>query len=155
MKFEIQHLLKMSAGPFFVFMLGFYLENFVPLYQNHEWPNRVVHYLGGFSIAIPIFLVLLFFKSNKLIITASKYLDYLIVLVSAISVAVFWEFYEFAMDIYAPSKYLAQPSVDDTMKDMLMGLLGALTFIVIWWIRDWIKKPVMGKENKKAKSKKS
>ncbi len=148
----------MCIGPFLVFMLGFYLENFVPLYQYFEWPNRVVHYLGGFSIAIPIYLVFYFFKANKWVITVTRYIDYVIVTVSALSVAAFWEFYEYAMDKFFPGPYLAQPSVDDTMKDMLMGLCGALTFVLIWHIRSCFKKPEKiepVKEKAKNRSKKS
>lgn len=139
----------MSASPFLVFMISFYLDKFTVTYRMFEWPNRLMHFLGGFSITITVYLLLQFFKANKWIVTVSKYFDYLLVIVSALSIAAFWEFYEFFVDKYFPGPYLAQPSVSDTMKDMIMGLCGTLMFVLIWHIRNCFKKPEQVKSKKK------
>lgn len=152
-KLSIKDILKMAVAPFLVFMLGYCLENFVPIYQLLEWPNRVVHFLGGLSISVPIFIVLKWAKANKFISTSNKWFDFLLIVMSAMCVATFWEYYEYASDKFFPGPYLSQPSVDDTMKDMIMGMLGSISFVLGWYISGFFKKAEKVVEVVKVKSK--
>lgn len=141
MSFKIKDIITMAAAPFFVFMAGYYLDQFTAAYQILEWPNRLMHFLGGLSITVPIFIVLKWAKANKFISTSSHWVDFLLLVMGAMFVATFWEYHEYIHDTYFPSLHLAQPSVDDTMKDMVMGMLGSITFVLGWWILGFFKKP--------------
>ena len=145
----------MAIAPFFVFMISYYLDQFTVIYRTLEWPNRLMHFLGGVSISVPIYMVLKWAKTNKFISTSSKWLDFILIIISAMCVATFWEFHEYFHDKFFPGPFLAQPSVDDTMKDMIMGMLGSIMFILGWWISGFFKKPevpqVIVKSKKKGK----
>lgn len=144
----------MAAAPFFVFMISYYFDQFTDLYRAMEWPNRVAHFLGGVSISVPIFIVLRWAKANKFVLTSSKWFDYLLLVISAMCVASFWEFYEYFHDKFFPGLYLSQPTVDDTMKDMIMGMLGSISFALGWYICDFFKKQPVPEVVVKVKSQK-
>lgn len=86
-----------------------------------------MHFIGGLAIS---------FFYYRLLINAPKHLDlgtlhsiYLLVFVFALTgtTTVFWEFTEFLSDHTIGTH--AQLSVDDTLKDMLMGMCGSITYL--------------------------
>ncbi len=134
MRFKIKDIFKMAAAPFVVFMVSNYFDRFTAIYRTLEWPNRLAHFSGGVAICVPIYIILKWAKANKFISTSSKYFDFLLLTMAAICIASFWEFYEFTVDKFFPGQFVAQPSVNDTMKDMMMGFAGALVFVLAWHI---------------------
>jgi uncharacterized membrane protein YjdF len=124
--------------PFFIYLLGFALEVGVPIYQVITWPNRFVHFLGGVSAAVAAYFILDLLKRNKLITVSSKWLDFALIIMAVMSIAGFWEFHEYFSDTYFFTH--AQPSVEDTMKDMIMGTLGACTYCLGWYVKGRFKK---------------
>jgi hypothetical protein len=145
-------IIKMAVAPFIVFMVSYYLDQFTPVYRIFEWPNRLMHFLGGLSISVPIYFVLKWMKANKFISTSSKWIDFILIVMSAMCVASLWEFHEYFHDKYFPGPFLAQPSVDDTMKDMIMGMLGSIVFVFGWYISSLFKKPLASEVIVKVKS---
>lgn len=131
--FKIKDLLKIIAFPFFVYMLGYSLQASWDNYQVLWWPNRVVHLLGGLSFAVVGYFILDIFKKLKWISTSSKVVDFFIILFFVMSVAVLWEFREFLSDKYLHTN--SQISVADTIKDMFMGMVGAVLFGVGWFFK--------------------
>lgn len=111
-------------------MLGYSLEVGSDLYHVLWWPNRMVHFLGGLSMAVSGFFILDLAKKWKMVNTANKIVDFLIILLFVMSITVLWEFYEFISDRYFYTN--AQPTVYDTMMDQVMGVLGAVFFGVCW-----------------------
>ena len=157
MNFKIKDILKMAAAPFVVFMVSYYLDQFTVVYRVIEWPNRVVHFLGGVSISVPVYMVLKWAKANKFITTSSKWFDFILLIMSVVCIATFWEFHEYFHDKFFPGPFLAQPSVDDTMKDMIMGTLGSTVFVLGWHVSGFFKKAekvveVVKIKNKRKKS---
>ena len=73
--------------------------------------------------------------------------------ISAMCIASLWEFHEYFHDKFFPGPFLAQPSVDDTMKDMIMGMFGSVTFVLGWYISGFFKKAEKVAEVVKVKSK--
>lgn len=112
-------------------MLGYSLEIGSVSYHILWWPNRVVHFLGGLSMTVTGYFILNLTKKWKLINTANKAVDFFIIFLFVMSITALWEFYEFLSDKYFYTH--AQPSVDDTMKDMFMGAMGAIFFGFVWF----------------------
>lgn len=153
MNLKIKDILKMAAAPFVVFMVSYYLDHFTSVYRVFEWPNRLMHFLGGLSISVPIYFTLKWAKANKFISTSNKWFDFILIVISAMCVASLWEFHEYFHDKYFPGPFLAQPSVDDTMKDMIMGMLGSMMFVLTWWISGFFKKAEVSEVIIKSKKK--
>lgn len=99
------------------------------------WPSfdTPMHFAGGLAVA--------FFTSRLFrelpVWSERRYLWAVIelILIGCVTatVAVFWEFYEFANDqLFSTS---IQVSLSDTMKDLALGLTGAAVFILIRALR--------------------
>ena len=121
---------KMLLPMLFVYLLGYAWDIGWDGYHTIWWPNRLVHFLGGVSTAIFAYYLLDLVKKFKLLNTLNKVVDFFIILIFVMSITVVWEFYEYLSDLYLLTN--AQPSVADTMKDMFMGMLGAIIFGVSW-----------------------
>ncbi len=135
--FKLKDLIKIIIFPFLVYMLGYSLQASWDNYQVLWWPNRLVHLLGGLSFAVVGYFVLEIFKKLKWIITTNKVVDFFIILFFVMSVSVFWEFREFLSDKYLFTH--SQISVADTVKDMFMGMVGAVLFGVGWFFKKLIQ----------------
>ncbi len=135
---SIKFFVKMLSFPFFVYLLGYAWEVGWDNYHVFWWPNRLVHFLGGVSMAVMAYFILDLTKKWKWVNTANKLVDFFLILFFVMSTTVFWESYEFLSDKFFFT--VAQPSVDDTMKDMFMGALGALVFGIGWFACSFFKK---------------
>jgi len=110
-----------------VHLLGMY-ENW---YWDISWLDIPMHFFGGFWIVI-LFLWarkhLNFFGNNSFLG------DFIIILGWVSLIGVFWEFFEFSLDyIWAVKGVipLSQVSISDTLKDLLMDLLGGASAFFI------------------------
>lgn len=121
---------KMLLPIFFVYLLGYAWDIGWDGYHTIWWPNRLVHFLGGVSAAIFGYYLLGLVKKLKFVSTLNKVVDFFIILIFVMSITVVWEFYEYLSDVYLLTN--AQPSVADTMKDMFMGMFGAIVFGIGW-----------------------
>ncbi len=108
--------------PFIIFMINYTLYTTVREWGNKVYIDDYLHFLGGAAIAFSTSHILSILESQVLIHIKNALLKLLIILASVALAAVVWECYEFILDIlYTP---INQPSVPDTIKDMVMGLLG-------------------------------
>lgn len=130
MNLKMRDLFNILVFPFFVFLFGYALDVGVPAYQVLEWPNRFVHFLGGLSAAVAVYFVWGLVKRFKWIVVSSWLVDLALVLISVLAITCIWELYEFFMDTFFLTH--SQPNVADTMKDMIMGALGAMAFCLGW-----------------------
>jgi len=121
-------LLSLFLVIFFVHILGMY-QNW---YWSIPWLDIPMHFFGGFWIAI----FFLWFRKNTINIFAqNSFLGDLVVLLGWVAlIGVFWEFFEYFLDYIWAIKGvipLSQVSITDTLKDLLMDLLGgALAFFL-------------------------
>jgi hypothetical protein len=97
------------------------------LLGHPSWLDPPMHFLGGAAIAYFFYEVLLmkhtwFGKSKPLA-------HLLLAFCLAVTVAVFWEFLEFAGDKITGSH--VQISLEETMYDLLLGSSGAMAFLLI------------------------
>lgn len=138
MTLKMRDLFNILVFPFIIFLLGYILELAVPIYQIITWPNRFVHFLGGLSAAVAAYFAWDLVKRFNWITVMYRWLDFILIIISVMAIAGFWEFWEFYSDTFYFTN--AQPSVNDTMKDMIMGLLGAFAFCLGWEVKLLYKK---------------
>ncbi len=129
----MKDLFNILVFPFIVFLFGYALDVAWPTYQVITWPNRFVHFLGGLSAAVAVYFVWDLVKRFKWIVVSSWLVDLALVLISVMAITCAWELWEFFSDTYLGT--LSQPNVSDTMKDMIMGSLGAAAFCMGWIVK--------------------
>jgi hypothetical protein len=93
----------------------------------------LMHYLGGLSMGYSCLLGLFFLQRHQLISPLDKLIELGFVFTLVATIAVFWEFGEFLIDHFLGRN--VQVSLANTMQDLLMGILGALTLVVYQVIR--------------------
>lgn len=132
-KIKISDIVKISSSPFLVYIVSHSLN----LIYNPEnvwwWPNILFHFMGGFSMAISGYFILALAKKYNKINTAGIFVDFILIINFVVAMAVVWEFYELISDTYFFSH--SQLSNADTMRDMILGGVGALFFCLFWLLR--------------------
>jgi hypothetical protein len=131
MNLTYKNILKLGAFPILVYVLNdtfqFLAPNFYILYSV----DTLSHFLGGLSIAYSASYALSLLEKKNWITIKKNILRIGIVLAVVMTIAVWWEFYEFVYDYFLIPAYIMQPSVGDTIKDLYMGMFGAIVFCVI------------------------
>ncbi len=110
----------------FIFMAHF-LGSVVDLYHKIYWWDTFIHFLSGILVAI---------IANYLIIKTKIYnnknhiICFLFIIACSSLVAVSWEIFEFTSDkiFNADAQNVLTTGVDDTMKDMIVALLGSILY---------------------------
>jgi len=109
------------------------VASFIGLYS--VWPplDIPMHFLGG--VAITYFFGQAFRAAVEMDFLGrpSAILDRVTVFALTCSSTVFWEFAEFLSDHYLGTH--AQKGLEDTLGDMLLGILGGLAFLAAAWRR--------------------
>ena len=131
-KVQISDILKISLFPFVVYVVANAFNRLYSGYHILWWLNVLFHFLGGFSMASSGYLILNLEKNYKKIKTANIFVDFILIINFVIALAVLWEVHELISDIYFLTT--SQVSNLDTMKDLIMGGLGALFFCLLWLI---------------------
>lgn len=114
---------KIAFAPAAVLLLHI-LATAMGWYTALWWLDTPMHFLGGAAIAASSYYFLEDFSRRQKFHAQFKPLQILILIALTALAAVAWEFFEYALD--ATVRTAMQASVNDTMKDMAMGLLGAI-----------------------------
>lgn len=88
--------------------------------------DHLLHFLGGMAIAYFFFRV---FVLLSVLPTTDRWLIYAGTFTSSCTAALFWEFVEFASDVFLHSH--VQQSLSETMLDLVFGVLGALSCLTL------------------------
>jgi len=89
--------------------------------------DTLAHFFGGLAIAYSASYALFLMEREKWIKIQKDILKAAIVIGAVMTFAVLWEFYEFIYDLSLWGDVM-QPSVADTIKDLCMGMIGAVVF---------------------------
>jgi hypothetical protein len=106
--------------PFSVYLFNYALF-FIGTYDVLKWIDIPMHFLGGASVAIAIFLTLSHFEKKK-ILYLNKPSKILFIVSLVALIAVLWEFYEFSLEHFTGFDF--QGTLRDTMEDLFLGILG-------------------------------
>ena len=98
--------------------------------------DHVIHFSGGFAIAY--FLYRVCKMAHHYIGELSPLARYLMAYFSACTVALFWEFGEFASDIFMRTQI--QHSVTETLLDLIYGASGAFLCLLLIAIVERVKR---------------
>ena len=123
-------LLSFFGFPIIIFVLhsiSLRILNLYAIFPNLDIP---FHYVGGLSIAYASALILSYMQKERLIPTLNKVITFVLILSVTATVAVFWEFAEFLGDTFLNMNL--QGSIANTMQDQFLGILGGLTWAVIY-----------------------
>ena len=127
-KNKFLRVLSFFTFPAIIFILNYTLLDIFNVYSLFPWVDIPMHFLGGFSIAYMTTLFIRFFKEEKLL-KINNYLVFVLIVVSVVGLtAVLWEFWEFIVDYFFNLNW--QPSLNDTILDLFMGLLGGFSFAI-------------------------
>lgn len=113
--------------PILVFCLHVFLVKIIRIYDPYPWMDTPMHYLGGLAIAASFSSALSLLQGRKYISRLDRMVELVLIFTLVATVAVFWEFGEFLLDHFLGTNL--QVSLPNTMKDLCMGILGALTIV--------------------------
>jgi uncharacterized membrane protein YjdF len=88
-----------------------------------------MHILGGVSVAMSVFYLCQAAKKKKLLSIRSYALEACLIVIVTLSVAVWWEWYEYAVTILTNVPF--QGTMADTMADLVYGTIGAATTVLL------------------------
>lgn len=114
-------------APICVFTVHVFLAYGLHLYILLPWIDIPMHYLGGLSMAYSLLLSLIFLQQHGLITHLDRVIELTLVFTLVATIAVLWEFSEFSIDQLLGTN--VQISLQNTMQDLFMGILGASTMI--------------------------
>lgn len=110
----------------FVF-IGHFLGSIVALYNKIYWLDTFAHFLSG---VVASFFILEFIKKAK--IKTNLLFEILFIVSMSSLIALSWEIFEFTCDnlFNKDAQKVLTTGVTDTMKDMIVALLGSLLFSI-------------------------
>ncbi|MHC4546523.1 MAG: hypothetical protein ACYTDW_18990 [Planctomycetota bacterium] len=136
----IKKLVSIFALPFGLFCVQLVMV-FLGFYERHPWLDIPMHVLGGVFITYSFSLAMTYFQERK-ILSELNVLSRSVFLFALTSTAtVIWEFGEFTLDFFFDT--VAQLSLEDTMLDMFLGIVGGTALIVFLArgeIKEYVKK---------------
>ncbi|MFT3895197.1 MAG: hypothetical protein QM730_26525 [Anaerolineales bacterium] len=101
------------------------------LYTVFPHADIPFHYLGGFSIAFTSVQIVVHLEKEQYISPLNKSVCMILVFSLTATATVLWEFAEFTLDQVVGTN--VQISLANTMQDQFMGILGGLTWILIYY----------------------
>lgn len=109
--------------PVYFYLFHLFLDFAFDVYTRFPGFSNVMHFSGG-VILFFTFFPLLNYLNRENYLKLDKIATFIFVISLIISVAVFWEFYEFAMDYFFDVNW--QPSIADTLGDLFLGMSGGI-----------------------------
>jgi len=110
---------------YFVFLfVSLFLGADFEFYAKVPHFDKLMHFVSGALSAVLAWYIIKLFKADK----TNQVFRVLFIICFSVTIAVVWEFLEFACDklLGASMQQLTQVGVDDTMFDMLAASIGAL-----------------------------
>lgn len=124
MKSRFLQVLSFFTFPAIVFFVNLFLDYFLNIYDVFPWLDIPMHFIGGVSVGFMLILFLRFWSKNDLLKINSKLIAVLVVVGAVSLIAVLWEFWEYYFSFTIGWKYVY--SLEDTLLDLFMGMLGGL-----------------------------
>lgn len=129
---KLKKFLSYLIIPVFFFLFHLFLYLVLDIYKRLPGFSNIMHFLGGVILAITFFSFLNYLQREG-DLKINKLMNFIFVISLVISVAVFWEFYEFVMDYFFNVNW--QISVADTMGDLALGIIGGITVTLVFLLK--------------------
>ena len=118
---------KLGIFPFLVYMFNSSFQSLAIDFYYLYSVDTLSHFLGGLSVAYSANYALSLMEKKGWITIQKNILRAGIIVSLVMTCAVLWEFYEFIYDLSLWGEIM-QPSIADTIKDLSMGMIGAVIF---------------------------
>ena len=122
-RIELHQLAHAFALPTVVFLMHQVLARTTNYYGKYPWVDMPMHFMGGVAVTYGFHVL---FGEQPFAKGGSKLYYLLSLFALGVMMAVFWEFGEFMQDYLRGSN--SQVGLGNTMRDLLLGGLGAATF---------------------------
>lgn len=119
--------------PGLVFLIHLSLSKLFHLYEIFPHMDIPFHYIGGLSIACTSGQILAYLEKEKAITQLNRIIFLVLLLALTATAAAFWEFGEFLLDRWMHTNI--QISLENTMQDQFLGVLGGLTIVAVYYHR--------------------
>jgi hypothetical protein len=111
------------------------LGTFAPWFPRLVWLDEVLHFIAGAWVAL-LWWHMLGRRSFDMIKESVQHKAVFILLTLSFValIGVLWEFFEFGLDAVVMARYgfpLNQPSIGDTLSDLLLDILGGLSLALL------------------------
>lgn len=117
-------ILSFFIFPTVVYAFSWFMDLLFDIYHVYLWVDIPMHFLGGLAISYTIICFIGLFREKNILLLKNKWIFSLVVVGLVALIAILWEFYEFFMKVTFGLDM--QPSLNDTLLDLFMGLLGGL-----------------------------
>lgn len=130
-KFKINEVIELVYLLFIFF--GYFLGAVLNFYGKIALYDKLIHGLSGVMTSILAIIILV---KSKCYDKNPLWVNILFIICVTLSVAAFWEFFEFTNDIIfgKDAQKVAKTGVDDTMLDMIMAFIGSIIYSIIYFI---------------------
>ncbi len=138
MNLTFKNLLKLIILPSLVYIINDTFQFLAPEFYLLYSVDTFSHFLGGIAIAYSASYALSLIEKRRWIAIQKNILRCGIILSVVMTIAVWWEFYEFLYDYFIDTSsylFVMQPSVADTIKDLYMGMFGTIVFCIVMLYR--------------------
>lgn len=105
-------------------LFGHTVAALLHVYYIWPWFDRPEHFLGGASIAVSSYLFIAYLVHTAYIAKPPKLVWFAVSIAFVALAATIWEIMEFTSDYYLGT--VNQPGLFDTMKDMMLGMMGGV-----------------------------
>ncbi len=124
MKKFSQQIIQAFFPPFVLYLFQYLVEIAFQIYEKYPSFDIPMHFFAGCAMALTGFSLLKIAEEKNWMKIQNRLVKIFLVISFVALVATLWEFHEFLMDYYLDTH--TQPSIADTMKDLFLGLCGAL-----------------------------
>ena len=128
-----ESLWKAGWAPILVFVAHMILWHGVGAYAAFPPLDTPMHLLGGLAIAFFLWTAYSISARSGTLGRPNNTAIAVLTLTSTVASAVLWEFAEFLSDRYLGTN--TQKGLEDTLLDLLLGLVGGAIFVGIAWFR--------------------
>lgn len=144
-KIKIPDMLE-SLYMIFIFF-AYFLGSIMKLYGKISYYDLIIHCTSGILSAM--FAYYLYKMVNKK--EENLFTSILFVLGVTALIAVSWEIFEFVCDkiFKKDAQYVQKTGVDDTMTDMIVALIGAILYDILYYLQVKKKKGIIMKKYRK------
>ncbi len=132
---------NLTGGIIMFLISGELIGNNFGFFENVFWYDKVVHFIGGLTIGLIIYLILEYLQNKH---NWHLSLKFLIIFSLAITMMglVLWEFYEYFIDYINVGNMISDKF--DTVDDLLFGFIGASisTVCAVYFLKEPEKIPL-------------
>jgi len=129
--------LQFSSFVSIIFLIFIFLSLFLGeiryFYFRFWWWDLLLHSFAGFNLGLMGFSLVYFMNENSKKINLNPYFIAFFGFCFSMTLAVFWEFFEFSMDSFLGTNMLRSGLVD-TMGDLIVGATGAFIISVLGYL---------------------